>query len=801
MKTKFNLLAVATLALLSTINHQLSTACAQGTAFTYQGQLQNNGALAGGAYNLTFTLYTNSTGGTAVAGPLTNNSVAISNGLFTVTLDFGAIVWNGTVNWLEIAVETNGAGSFTTLAPRQQVTPTPYAIFATGTSNLVGVVPSGSLSGSYSGAVSLTNAGNSFTGNGSGLTGVNAGTLGGLAASNFWQTAGNSGTSAGPNFLGTVDNQPLELHVNGQRGLRLEPTVDAPNVIVGGSLNTIQPGSSDCTISGGQNSLIQSNTLKATISGGYGHTIKVGAYESTIGGGFGDAIGTNSPDATIAGGFEHIIGNNAANAVIGGGYQNSIAGYVPSQGLVTYSATIAGGKNNVINSNSATSSIGGGAFNSIQSNATYATVSGGLSNVAAQVGVTIGGGGYDGVNNVFGNVVSANGATVAGGVGNNIQPSAGDSTIGGGFANTIQSSAPYSTIAGGRQNQIAAGAWYTFIGGGLTNSIGGNAFYSVIAGGDSNVIQNFATNSTIGGGSENTVTASYSTIAGGDLNAATAAFASVGGGYNNGVHALYAAILGGFANNILPGGASSLIAGGNLNTINAPDSAIVAGSENTLDGNGASTIAGGIGNDILSTAEYAFIAGGVDNTNAGYGSFAAGVQASVGHDNTFVWSDGSATTQSSLNHEFLARASEGVLFLTSTDYTTGVFLPGGSGTWSNLSDRNSKNNFAPINPQMVLAQVASLPLTTWSYKTQTGVRHVGPMAQDFYAAFQVGEDDRHISELDESGVALAAIQALNQKLDDKSSEIQQLKQQNEMLQKRLDNLEQTLKSITKDQMR
>lgn len=75
-----------------------------------------------------------------------------------------------------------------------------------------------------------------------------------------------------------------------------------------------------------------------------------------------------------------------------------------------------------------------------------------------------------------------------------------------------------------------------------------------------------------------------------------------------------------------------------------------------------------------------------------------------------------------------------------------------------------------MNPEQVLAGVESLPMTTWSYKTEPGVRHVGPMAQDFHAAFNVGEDDRHIAEVDESGVALAAIQGLNQKLEEQNKE-------------------------------
>jgi len=69
------------------------------------------------------------------------NGVAVTNGLFTVQMDFGAGVWNGQINWLEIAVETNTGNSFSTLSPRQQITPTPYAIFATTSGNLSGTLP------------------------------------------------------------------------------------------------------------------------------------------------------------------------------------------------------------------------------------------------------------------------------------------------------------------------------------------------------------------------------------------------------------------------------------------------------------------------------------------------------------------------------------------------------------------------------------------------------------------------------------------------------------------------------------
>jgi hypothetical protein len=79
---------------------------------------------------------------------------------------------------------------------------------------------------------------------------------------------------------------------------------------------------------------------------------------------------------------------------------------------------------------------------------------------------------------------------------------------------------------------------------------------------------------------------------------------------------------------------------------------------------------------------------------------------------------------------------------------------------STLSDRTIKEGFAPVDPRTVLAGVVTLPIERWSYKGETA-RHLGPMAQDFAAAFGLGQDDRHLFPLDAAGVALAAIQGLH----------------------------------------
>jgi hypothetical protein len=163
----------------------LSTASAQGTAFTYQGRLASSNSPACGNYDFTFALFNNSsTNSGQIGNTLTNLNVGVTNGLFTVMLDFSN-VFSGNALWLAIGVRTNGGGAFTALNPLQQLTPTPYAVFASTASNLSGTLPSAQLSGplpstqingTYSNAVTFSNSANNFTGtfsgDGSGLTNI-----------------------------------------------------------------------------------------------------------------------------------------------------------------------------------------------------------------------------------------------------------------------------------------------------------------------------------------------------------------------------------------------------------------------------------------------------------------------------------------------------------------------------------------------------------------------------------------------------------------------------------------------------
>ena len=173
---------------LSALNAPSTTVFAQGSAFSYQGRLNDHTNPANGIYDLRFTVYDSAnTPGNLIAGPMTVAATRVANGLFSATLDFGTGVFTGRGRWLEVAVRTNGGGVFTVLAPRQPLLPSPYAVMANSASNLLGTLPAVQLTGTLPVTAlpssALTNnargvtLNGSFVGNGAGLTNLNAGSL------------------------------------------------------------------------------------------------------------------------------------------------------------------------------------------------------------------------------------------------------------------------------------------------------------------------------------------------------------------------------------------------------------------------------------------------------------------------------------------------------------------------------------------------------------------------------------------------------------------------------------------------
>jgi hypothetical protein len=182
--------------------------------------------------------------------------------------------------------------------------------------------------------------------------------------------------------------------------------------------------------------------------------------------------------------------------------------------------------------------------------------------------------------------------------------------------------------------------------------------------------------------------------------------------------------------------------------------------------------------------------GGLDNSAAGQSALAAGYRSQAPYAGDFVWSDsdsvGSPIAPTAPN-QFMARAEGGYTLYTNRALSTGVVLAPGSGTWASTSDRRSKTNVVDVNDARVLDEVARLRVSAWNYISEPGVRHIGPMAQDFHAVFGVGPDDIHITSIDEDGVALAAIKALHD--------------ENASLRKRLNALTASEKSLRRDMAR
>ncbi len=166
---------------------------------------------------------------------------------------------------------------------------------------------------------------------------------------------------------------------------------------------------------------------------------------------------------------------------------------------------------------------------------------------------------------------------------------------------------------------------------------------------------------------------------------------------------------------------------------------------------------------------------------------------------SFVYGDAStqaagAYIRSISPNQFLVRASGGVVFWSSPDtvYPTspGVILFTNASSWSSLSDVNSKENFVDLEDEEVLSHIARMPVRQWNYKAQgAAIRHMGPTAQDFHAAFGLGEDPLRISTVDADGVALAAVRALEARTRETN---ERLTRENDELRARLARLEQLL---------
>jgi hypothetical protein len=418
MRKTRKILGLLTLTLSLALNRGLH---AQGTAFTYQGVLNTNGSLANGVYDIQFGAYDDPNTGDLLGGLVTNTAVQVSNGLFTTTIDFGSGVFAGESLWLDIAVTTNGGTSFTPVTPRQPITPSPYAIFSSQAATALTANTALAVEVSTVSAESLNTTGTPAAGqvlgyNGSQLVWQSP-VIGG--SSGGWSLTGNLGTSPGMNFLGTLDNEPLELDAGGARALRLEPdstSSGAPNVIGGSSANSVTSGLIGAAISGGGGTAYPNSVSASFASIGGGANNTAGGQYSRVGGGYqntasgyisavaGGAYNTANNDESSVLGGAYNVASGAGAVVAGGGYDGSTASGNSASGAVSFigaglgnsasspGSVSVGGQNNFSSGNDLFQYIPGPGFHFING---YPTIGGGYGNTASATGATVPGGAFN----------------------------------------------------------------------------------------------------------------------------------------------------------------------------------------------------------------------------------------------------------------------------------------------------------------------------------------------------------------------------------------------------------------------
>ena len=303
----------------------------------YQGRLVDGTNLVSGVVNMRFRLHDDPAGGSLLFE--STNLVTVVDGLYATVIGENTV--SGTLTdalanpavWLELEVDG------TTLSPRERILSAGYALMADSVKS-EGVTE----------AMIVNEA-------------VTAGKVDAATFNQtFWRAGGNAGTTPGTNYLGTSDDQPLELHVNGARVLRLEPDASSPRIVGGHPANTAV-GEGSTVGGGGDSSNPNSAYTYATVSGGLGN-IALGTV-ATVGGGLNNTASGSS--STVGGGWDNTASDYAAT--VGGGLNNTASGLF---------STVDGGRNNT--ASALYSTVGGGGGNTASGDS--ATIPGGRLNVA-----------------------------------------------------------------------------------------------------------------------------------------------------------------------------------------------------------------------------------------------------------------------------------------------------------------------------------------------------------------------------------------------------------------------------------
>ena len=941
-KIKLQLLMLSFLAMLASI-----PANGQGTAFTYQGRFNSGSGAANGNFDFTFTLFATNTDGVALAGPVTITNTGVTNGLFTVPIDFGPGAFIGGSNWVEIAVRTNGDADFTTLAPRQQVSPSPYAITAES-------VVAGGITAPMLAAGSVTSdkiAVGAVKGNeiDDGGTAAYQGfqqavqPFGGdtsLSFSNLYPVVATNGTA--PAFSLTINGTSLGTVIGftGYEGISVPYSfsieVQAPG-------NAVSPGS-EIGLTGqltltrnGRSTVFAGTVTSCTLAGSSGkgllyvvqlesplanlaHTTDFKIFQSLPTTNVAILVYTSSSGATLADSLTGSYAPHVSFTQFGETSLNFFSRILENEGIFYFfnqgasppmltlgdsaSAYLASGNSYNYYGNTATNIPAGLEFiRAFQRAAHQSTLTSTINSYDfTQPGASL-----------------PRSSNATGGVGEYFE-----------FGNNVNSAAYNLQLANARQGvdseerALIAGAatapdlrpGYTFgvtdltgvgsagtylvtsihhagfirVTNGVSSYFYGHAFEAIPA--SMNYRPPLVTPRpnaqpcvAVVTGPSGTTDQSYTDAYGrakvsfkwdrhGSTDETSSEWVRIASpmASGNGRGMIFLPRVGDevLVSFIQGDPDQPIILGSLYNASNMPPYPLPANkSRSTIRSTGTPGQDAQINEmrfeDKAGAEELYFSAAKDLNTvvannetttvTGNYSVVASNIVIQATHQVTINGSltattqtigtesitDGIVVDQAALNPgnvysnalTFGSGSGEGICsqrtagnnqydLLLFTDFTpritilnsgfvgvgnnspTSLFEVGtatcNGTTWQNSSDRAVKEGFCTIDPCEVLEKVSTLPITEWSYKTETnGMRHMGPVAQDFHAAFGLnGTDDKHISTVDEGGVALAAIQGLNQKVDSQNAALEmenvKLKAQNQALEQRLERLEKLLQT-------
>jgi hypothetical protein len=837
---------------------------AQGTIFTYQGSLKQNGTAVTGTQDFEFRLFTAASGGVQVGSVVTFDDAGVTNGLFTAPLDFGA-AFDGTARFLEIAVRPGtSTGSYMVLAPRQLITATPYAVRALQAAAVpVGTITSAMLAdGAVTGAKIAPGAlsqlgspdGSPATAlqvNTNGLVGIgtnapsaglhitasqsflnpevlsvridgsdsytNLKSVSVVAVQGTLVAVASSGYPSGITLMDVTDpSAPILLsqvrdgdgvftNLAGASGLAMKSNllaiasfsavtlVDVSDPANPVKLAVLRDGVGGWNELGGLTTVAISGNLMVITAGGdaavtladiTNPAVPVKRVEITDGVFGFDSLSYPS-SATLSGNLLAVASPydsavtlidvaNPSNPVKRAELRNGVNGF----DLLNYASDVALSGNllaiaspgdnavtlvnvsdpaNPVKLGEWKDDVNADALNGVARVAFSSTGSQLAASASGDRAVTL----FD-VTDVAHPTVVAVARQGTGGFNYLFQVS------GVAFAgnNLVIASSPAVTVAGifSRSTGLSSAGW---VGIGTTRPAGALHVVGDMVVEQANRIElntvHFQVGlHTIGSGYASTATgidttaSDYaSTAMGIGTTASGQASTAMGSGTTASGQASTA-----MGTHTTASGTRSTATG--IQTVASGDFSTAMGLGTTASGIASAAM----GSNTMASGDFS-TAMGADTRASGEFSTAMGQQARAIHRGTFVWGDSVNTgVFSTATNQFTTRASGGYRLFSNAGLAGVSLAPDGT-AWGVISDRNQKKDFAPVDQRAVLEKLAALPLTQWHYLWEDAgtTPHLGPMAQDFKAAFYPGTDDKTITTQEADGVALAAIQGLNQKLE------------------------------------